>query len=123
MELLRVELEQLETTRNRKRESGAREAERERVVVVIGKLEEDLKRWVYSHMIVLFGGSVVRNFADRFTKIVLGYNSAKHSYRRNEMRRLHGKKRDNCCLLGLRAERARSIYGERAVLALRMMRW
>lgn len=49
MELLRVELEQLETTRNRKRESGAREAERERVVVVIGKLEEDLKRWVYSH--------------------------------------------------------------------------
>ncbi|EER44619.1 conserved hypothetical protein [Histoplasma capsulatum H143] len=43
MELLRVELEQLETTRNRKRESGAREAERERVVVVIGKLEEDLK--------------------------------------------------------------------------------
>ncbi|KKZ64304.1 hypothetical protein EMCG_09688 [[Emmonsia] crescens] len=43
MELLRVELEQLEATWNRKRESGAKEAERERVVVVIGKLEEDLK--------------------------------------------------------------------------------
>ncbi|KLJ07408.1 hypothetical protein EMPG_17138 [Blastomyces silverae] len=43
MELLRVELEQLETSRNRKRESGVMEAERERVVVVIGKLEEDLK--------------------------------------------------------------------------------
>ncbi|PGH05462.1 protein transporter SEC20 [Blastomyces parvus] len=43
MELLRVELEQLETLRNRKRETGAMEAERERVVVVIGKLEEDLK--------------------------------------------------------------------------------
>ncbi|OJD09968.1 hypothetical protein ACJ73_09996 [Blastomyces percursus] len=43
MELLRVELEQLEYSRNRKRESGVMEAERERVVVVIGKLEEDLK--------------------------------------------------------------------------------
>ncbi|OJD10627.1 hypothetical protein AJ78_08411 [Emergomyces pasteurianus Ep9510] len=43
MELLRVELEQLEATRNRKMESGAKEAERERVVVVIGKLDEDLK--------------------------------------------------------------------------------
>ncbi|OAX79758.1 hypothetical protein ACJ72_05923 [Emergomyces africanus] len=43
MELLRVELEQLEATRNRKMEGGAKEAERERVVVVVGKLEEDLK--------------------------------------------------------------------------------
>ncbi|EQL38601.1 hypothetical protein BDFG_00169 [Blastomyces dermatitidis ATCC 26199] len=43
MELLRVELEQLESSWNRKRESGVMEAERERVVVVVGKLEEDLK--------------------------------------------------------------------------------
>ncbi|KAK2801376.1 hypothetical protein FQN50_007761 [Emmonsiellopsis sp. PD_5] len=43
MELLRVELEQLESTRNRKRENDTKEAERERAIVMIGKLEEDLK--------------------------------------------------------------------------------
>lgn len=55
MELLRVELEQLEATWNRKRESGAKEAERERVVVVIGKLEEDLKRRVKRCLARIYG--------------------------------------------------------------------
>ncbi len=44
MELLRVEMEQLETSGNRRRGNSVKEAERERAEVAMRKLEEDVKR-------------------------------------------------------------------------------
>src|SRR5436190_12605207 len=44
MELLRVEMEQLETSGNRRREITVKETERERTGVAMRKLEEDVKR-------------------------------------------------------------------------------
>lgn len=44
MEILRVEVDGLETTGSRRKGNDERDAERERVVVVAGRLEEDLKR-------------------------------------------------------------------------------
>jgi hypothetical protein len=44
MELLRVEMEQLETSGNRRRENSAKEMERQRTEVAMRKLEEDVKR-------------------------------------------------------------------------------
>lgn len=48
MELLRVEVEALESSMENRRKGldSEKEAEKERVVVLAGRLAEDLKRWV-----------------------------------------------------------------------------
>lgn len=96
LELLRVEVEALDPGSDSRRKStvasGEKEAERERVVAMAGRLSEDLKRWVC--FAFEYGGRVLISLVgpeEAFEML---------NYRPSGMPRLRNEKNVSCCSQG-----------------------
>lgn len=111
MELLKVEVEALESSMENRRKgmNSEKEAEKEKVVVLAGRLTEDLKRcaltcyFPYSCMVVgLLRSDLIDDCAGQ--EGILGTRS----FRRREMRNLRNGRRGSCCFRGRRVMRRRN---------------
>lgn len=96
MELLRVEVEALESGMENKRKGlgSEKEEERERVVVLAGRLVEDLRRYVLSMCRFWLLGSCANGYAFGLTgrEAIFGILN----YKRRKMRNLRNGRRGSC---------------------------
>ena len=105
MELLRDEVEALESGSDNRRKTvdDDKEAEKERVISLAGRLDGDLKRLVFLSLLW-------RLYSNGYVIIELGRISETLSYKRKRMRRLRNGKREIFCF---RDRKLRTRSGQR----------